>query len=118
MPTRAKHLPAEQRRAATIQAVVALAGISNPSDITTAAIAEQMAMTQGSLFRHFANKEAIWLAVMEWVGDHLLARLDAAVAGAESPLAALEAMFIAHIGFVAEYPGVPRMMFGELQASQ
>jgi hypothetical protein len=30
-------------------------------------------------------------------------------------LAALEAMFMAHIEFVVEHPGVPRMLFGELQ---
>jgi hypothetical protein len=27
----------------------------------------------------------------------------------------MEAMFMSHIEFVAEHPGVPRMMFGELQ---
>ena len=34
-----------------------------------------------------------------------------------SPLAALEAMFMTHIDFVSEHPGVPRMLFGELQRS-
>lgn len=110
-----KHLPAEERRAVTVEAVIDLAAEQNPSDITTAAIAERMGVTQGALFRHFPNKDAILESVMDWVAERLLARIDKAAADASSPLAALEAVFMAHIGFVAEHPGVPRMLFGELQ---
>tara|TARA_E500000305_G_scaffold56975_1_gene45453 strand:- start:6487 stop:7095 length:609 start_codon:yes stop_codon:yes gene_type:complete len=115
MQTRAKHLPAEERRSVTVKAVIDLAGAQNPSEITTAAIAKHMSVTQGSLFRHFPNKEAIWLAVMEWVSERLLDRIDHSVRDVASPLAAMEAMFMSHINFVIEHPGVPRMMFGELQ---
>lgn len=118
MSGRAKHLPADERRSVTVEAVIDLAGAHNPSEITTAAIAKHMNVTQGSLFRHFPNKEAIWRAVMEWVTERLLARVDRSVQGIESPLAAMEAMFISHIEFVAEHPGVPRMIFGELQRAE
>ena len=113
-----KHLPADERRAATVESVVQLAAVQNPGDITTAAIAKHMHLTQGALFRHFPNKEAIWQAVMEWVAERLLARIDKSILGIESPLAALEAAFMTHIDFVAEHPGVPRMMFGELQRAE
>lgn len=115
MKIRVKNLPAEERRAVTVGAVVALAAEQNPNDITTAAIAKRMGLTQGALFRHFPNKDAILQAVMEWVADRLLARVDKALQTATSPLAALEAMFMAHVEFVIEHPGVPRMLFGELQ---
>lgn len=117
MPRQRQHLPADERRAVTVQAVLDLAAEQNPSEITTQAIADRMHLTQGALFRHFADKDAIWEAVMCWVADRLLARADAVAAGAGTPLAALEAMFTAHIAFVAEHPGVPRMLFGELQRS-
>ncbi len=110
-----KHLPAVQRRAVTVAAVLALAAEQNPSEITTAAIAQRMNLTQGALFRHFPSKEAIWQAVMEWVAEQLLARLAEAARGAASPLAALEAMFMAHLEFASTHPGVPRIIFGELQ---
>lgn len=110
-----KHLPADERRAATVEAVVELAAEQNPSDITTAAIAQRMGLTQGALFRHFPTKDAILQAVMSWVTGRLLARVDQATEGAVSPLAALEAVFLTHIGFVSEHPGVPRMLFSELQ---
>ncbi|HRP95718.1 MAG TPA: TetR/AcrR family transcriptional regulator [Rhodocyclaceae bacterium] len=118
MDTHSKHLPADERRAVTVEAVVDLAGTQNPSEITTAAIAKHMNLTQGALFRHFPNKEAIWKAVMEWVAERLLARIDRSAKGIDSPLAAMEAMFMSHVEFVAEHPGVPRMIFGELQRAE
>ena len=118
MDTYPKHLPANQRRAVTVEAVLALAGSHNPNEITTAAIAKQMNVTQGALFRHFPNKEAIWLAVMEWVAERLLARIDQSAEGIESPLCAMEAMFMSHVEFVTQHPGVPRILFGELQRAQ
>lgn len=112
---RAKPLPAETRRAVTVEAVIELAAERDPGEITTAAIASHMKLTQGALFRHFPSKDAIWEAVMEWVAERLLARVDRAAAQAASPVAALQAIFLAHADFVAEHPGVPRMLFGELQ---
>ncbi|MDP3688571.1 MAG: TetR family transcriptional regulator [Sulfurimicrobium sp.] len=115
MQVLSKHLPADERRTVTVETVVALAAEQNPSDITTAAIAKKMNLTQGALFRHFPSKDAIWQAVMEWVAERLMARVDQAAASAASPLKALEAVFMTHIEFVAAHPGVPRMLFGELQ---
>lgn len=118
MGPRSKNLPAEERRAVTVEAVIELAAEQNPNDITTAAIAKRMGLTQGALFRHFANKDAILQAVMEWVAERLLSRVDKAVQTAPSPLAALEAMFMAHVEFVIEHPGVPRLLFGEMQRAE
>ena len=110
-----KHLSADERRAATVDAVVELAAEQNPSEITTTAIAKHMGVTQGALFKHFPTKDAILQAVMEFVAERLLSRVDKAARGAPTPVAAIEAIFMAHIEFVVENPGVPRMMFGELQ---
>jgi AcrR family transcriptional regulator len=114
----ARYLPAEERRSVTVETVLALAAEQNPSEITTAAISARMNLTQGALFRHFPSKEALWTAVMEWVAERLMQRIERAVADAPGPLAALRSMFLAHAGFVVEHPGVPRMMFGELQRAE
>ena len=118
MSSRPRNLPADERRAVTVEAVVELAAEQNPSDITTAAIAKRMKLTQGALFRHFPSKDAIWQAVISWVAERLLARVDRAIEAAGSPLSALEAVFMTHIEFVAAHPGVPRMIFGELQRAE
>lgn len=113
-----RHLPSDERRAATVEAVVELAAQQNPSEITTMAIARQMGVTQGALFKHFPTKNAILQAVMDWVAERLLSCLDQAAGSAASPVAAIEAMFMAHVDFVVAHPGVPRMLFGELQRAE
>lgn len=117
MEPQARHLPADERRAVIIESVIALAGSQPPGTITTAAIASHMKLTQGALFRHFASKDAILQAVIEWVAERLLSRVDKAITDAASPVAALEAVFMAHVGFVSDHPGVPRLMFSELQGA-
>ena len=118
MISRSAYLSAEERREVTVETVIDLAAEQNPTDITTGAIAKRMGVTQGALFRHFPSKDAILQAVMEWVSERLLARIDKATSAAVSPLDALEAAFIAHIEFISEHPGVPRMLFGELQRAE
>lgn len=113
-----KYLPAMERRAVTVETVIALAAEQNPSEITTAAIAKRMGLTQGAIFRHFSSKDAILEAVMEWVAEKLLSRQGKVLQDGLSPLAALEAIFMAHIDFVVEHPGVPRILFGELQRGE
>ncbi len=115
MDTPSKYRTADERRAETVDAVISMAAEQNPSSITTAAIAERMQVSQGALFRHFPTKEAIFEAVIAWVAERILSRVDAAISAATSPTAALRAVYMTHIQFVAEHPGVPRMLFGELQ---
>jgi len=95
-----------------------LAAERNPADITTTDIAKAMRVTQGALFRHFATKEAIRLAVVEWIEAQLLGALLAARQAAPDALAALRTMFLAHVRFAQAYPGVPRLIFAELQQAE
>ena len=118
MISRPAYLSAEERREVTVETVIDLAAEQNPTDITTGAIAKRMGVTQGALFRHFPSKDAILQAVMEWVSERLLARIEKAISRAASPIDALEAAFMTHIEFISEHPGVPRMLFGELQRAE
>lgn len=110
-----RRLPTDQRQGEIIAAVLALACEHGPEAITTQAIADRMGVTQGAIFRHFPNKEAIWLAVFAWVRESLGAAVQRAMRKQASPLAKLEAAFVAHVGFLAANPGVPRVLFHELQ---
>ncbi|MDF1779287.1 MAG: TetR family transcriptional regulator [Rhizobiaceae bacterium] len=112
---RAKYLPTKERRNEAVEAVIELAAAKNPEDITTTAIAGRMKLSQGALFRHFPTKDAIWRDVINWVSNRLFERIDKVAGGESDPAAALEATFMAHIAFVAEHPGVPRILMGQLQ---
>jgi AcrR family transcriptional regulator len=118
MISRPAYLSAEERCEVTVETVIDLAAEQNPADITSGAIAKRMGVTQGALFRHFPSKDAILQAVMERLSERLLARIDKATSTATSSLGALEAAFTAHIEFISEHPGVPRMLFGELQRAE
>lgn len=128
-------LPTETRQAELVAAALALASERSPPLITTADIANAVGISQGAVFKHFATKDAIWLAAMAWVHSSLLDRLDLAAIGATAtatpaataqasaaaapgPLDAMRAMFMAHVDFVTAHPGVPRVLFHELQNPQ
>jgi AcrR family transcriptional regulator len=108
----------EIRQASLVEAALALAAQRSPAGITTSDLAQAVGITQGAVFRHFASKEAVWLAALDWASDTLMARLHAAASTAPSPLAALQAVFIAHVEFVMAHPGVPRVIFQELQHAE
>ena len=114
---RTKHRTAD-RQAELVQAALQLAAQHSPAEVTTAALAQAIGITQGGVFKHFESKEAIWLAVLDWVQAALLQRLqDAAAPHVEQGDAqqALRAVFVAHVAFAQAHPGVPRLVFQELQ---
>lgn len=107
------YFSADSRRAETVATVIDLAASRDPAVMTTGQIAVAMGVSQGALFRHFPDKMAIWTAVLEWTAAELSRRFDALPES--PPLARLEGMLSAHVDFVIERPGVPRVLFGELQ---
>jgi AcrR family transcriptional regulator len=79
-------------------------------------LANVIGITQGGVFKHFDSKEAIWLAAIEWAHQDLMKKLmlEAKVRN-QTAFKSLRAVFMAHISFVQQYPGVPRLIFQELQ---
>lgn len=75
MPTKQ---PTETRMAALVAAALALAANRSPANVTTADLAQAVGITQGAVFRHFDSKEALWLAVIDFAHQDLLARLQPA----------------------------------------
>lgn len=92
-----------------------LAAQQEPASITTTHTACELGLSQGAVFRHFPNKEAIWQVVAEWLETALLSVIQTAIRDDHDPLKNLAAIFHAHIHFVQENPGVPRFIFHELQ---
>jgi AcrR family transcriptional regulator len=109
-------LKTEDRQAELVAAALLLAATKSPSEITTGDLANVIGITQGGVFKHFDSKEAIWLAAIEWAHQDLMKKLmlEAKVRN-QTAFKSLRAVFMAHIGFVQQYPGVPRLIFQELQ---
>jgi AcrR family transcriptional regulator len=110
-----RRLRAEARQSEIVRVALELAAVRGVEKTTTQAMADAMGLTQGAVFRHFPTKDAIWLAVMEWVRIELGRVVGEAVAASTGPLDALERVLLAHVGFVARHPGIPRLLFAELE---
>lgn len=111
--TTRKRLGADARREEIIRVTLDLAARQGVDDVTTQDMAQAMGVTQGAVFRHFPSKNAIWLAVMQWVRDRLMTVLSRAAAQGHDPLDALQRMFFAHIDFIAGHPAIPRVLMSE-----
>ena len=109
-----RRLSTEERQSEIIRVAVDLAADKGVDSVTTQEMADAMHLTQGAIFRHFATKNDIWVAVIEWVRERLMKVLDKAAADATDPLDAIERMFSAHITFVSKHPAIPRLLFSEL----
>lgn len=109
-----RRLNSEERQGEIVRVAVDLAADKGVDSVTTQDMADAMNLTQGAIFRHFATKDDIWVAVIEWVRERLMKVLDKAAAGASDPLDAIERMFTAHIAFVSKHPAIPRLLFSEL----
>ncbi len=107
--------PTEKRQAEIVAAALRLARDSSPVLITTGDIAAAIGVTQGAVFKHFPTKEAIWLGALTWVRTHLLKTLGDAAQSQAAAAPKLAAVFHAHVDFVIRHPGVPRVIFHELQ---
>jgi AcrR family transcriptional regulator len=110
-----RRLRAEARQLEIVRVALELAAVRGVEKTTTQAMADAMGLTQGAVFRHFPTKDAIWLAVMEWVRAELGRVVGAAIAASADPFDALERVLLAHVGFVARHPGIPRLLFAELE---
>ena len=108
-----RRLGADERREEIIRVTLALAAKQGVDDVTTQDMAQAMGLTQGAVFRHFPSKDAIWLAVMQWVRDRLMDVLGRAAPQGRDPLDALQRMFFAHIEFIAGHPAIPRVLMSE-----
>lgn len=109
-----RRLSTEERQSEIIRVAVDLAADKGVDSVTTQDMADAMHLTQGAIFRHFATKDDIWVAVIEWVRERLMKVLDKAAADATDPMDAIERMFSAHITFVSKHPAIPRLLFSEL----
>ncbi len=107
--------PGGRRREEAIGVVLDLAAAGSPDRITTARISEAMGLSSGALFRHFPGKDALWEATMDWVTARLSERFDRCETQEASALEVLRGMFDAHLQFIRTHPGVPRLIFAELQ---
>ncbi|WP_173495325.1 MULTISPECIES: TetR/AcrR family transcriptional regulator [unclassified Marinobacterium] len=66
-----KRMSATKRKDELINALLELAYEIGPDRLTTSDIAARIGVTQGTVFRHFKNKDELWVAAIRKVTDGL-----------------------------------------------
>ncbi|MCE1237365.1 MAG: TetR/AcrR family transcriptional regulator [Hyphomicrobiales bacterium] len=102
---------ADIRRREIIDAVLRLAMEVGPDRLTTQAVADAVGITQPAVFRHFVNRETLWVEVANAVAARMRAAWDAAEAEATSPTVAIRRLIAAQAGLVAAEPSILAILF-------
>jgi AcrR family transcriptional regulator len=118
MTERRKRKSAADRKAEIVSTAIRLAADLGPDRVTTQHLADEVGVTQPAIFRHFATKSDIWLAV----GDHIVTELTA-IHSHPVEITEIDAhdmlhKFVGHhFVHVTENPAIPAILFSrELQA--
>src|SRR4029450_8223044 len=103
-------LTGEVRRRQIVEIVLDLVGECGADNVSVQAIADRIGLTQPAVFRHFPNKEAIWISVMEWLEErlgriHRAAEKDAG----ESALTILKRIFLDHVRMIQPHPALAKV---------
>ncbi len=108
--------PASERKTEIVTATLRLADELGPDRLTTKAVADAVGLTQPAIFRHFATKQELWLAVAAMIADHLKAAWANALKTSDDPETRIEALIMAQLHQIERMPAIPSILFSrELQ---
>ncbi|MCB1338432.1 MAG: TetR/AcrR family transcriptional regulator [Maritimibacter sp.] len=113
-----KRKSAADRRAEIVETAIRLSARMGPDRVTTQHLADEVGVTQPAIFRHFATKGDIWLAV----GDHIVDQMedlhrDGAGDHGGDPHGTLQRVVGHHFVHISDRPAIPAILYShELQA--
>jgi AcrR family transcriptional regulator len=81
--------------------------------LSTRALAVKVGLSEGALFRHFPNKRAMMMAIMEDVDRKMVAPLGEIASGTGPAPERLQAFLCAHIRYLVEHRGITILLFSE-----
>jgi AcrR family transcriptional regulator len=100
----------QQRQTEIANAAIKIIGDQGLRDFTIARLAQEVGIKDGSIFRHFKDKQDILNAVIERIEDILLTDAPSELA---DPLERLEAFLMTRIQAVASQPGLLSIVFSD-----
>lgn len=100
----------EVRREQIVEAALRIIAIDGLGKFTTAAIAKEVGLTDGAIFRHFDSKEDIVQAAIERVEAALFTGFPPKH---RDPVERLGRFFVGRVQAVTSLPGVAHLMFSE-----
>jgi AcrR family transcriptional regulator len=107
-----KRKSAADRRAEIVETAIRLSAAIGPDRVTTQQLADAVGVTQPAIFRHFATKSDIWLAV----GEHIAATFREIHAQPHAVVcpdahATLKSVVGRHFVHITDNPAIPAILF-------
>ena len=109
----ADRFPANSRKQQIVETVLELVAAHGTEAVSVQLVADAIGVTQPAVFRHFPTKEAMWLAVMDWLEQRLVAIYSAADDSGEASLVVLSRMFLEHTKLIERYPALAKLVFSD-----
>ncbi|MCR9013868.1 TetR/AcrR family transcriptional regulator [Aquiflexum gelatinilyticum] len=109
-----------ERQKEIIEAAGKLLSNSGMSGLTTKKLAQEMGFSEAAIYRHFENKEAIIIGLLQFLRADMDQRLVAAIKENNTPEAKFKAIFKSQFDFFSENPHFVVAVFsdGLLEASE
>lgn len=81
--------------------------------LTTRSLSKAVGIAQPTLFLHFGNKSHILVALVDTIQERLQKGMAGLGLAQMTPLERLKAVIRAHLNFIQQQPGIPRLLFSE-----
>lgn len=101
----------EVRKEQTVKAALDIIGAKGVQGLTTARIAKTVGISEANLYRHFKNKDAILLAVIDSIDNTLTNNLKAVRKEDITSLKKMERILRLHLSYINDNKGIPRVVF-------
>ncbi len=92
---------------------MALAAEVGVKKVTTQAIADRVGIAQPTVFRHFKNRDEIFIAAIDWVAVRLFAALESLFSADLPADERLRMVLERQLAFISSHKGVPRLLFSD-----
>lgn len=102
---------ADVRRQEIVEAVLRLSTEVGPDRLTIQTVADAVGITQPAVFRHFANRDVLWVEVAKVVALRMRAAWGAAAVEGGDPAEALRRLIAAQAGLIAAEPSILAIVF-------
>ncbi|MHC9538024.1 MAG: TetR/AcrR family transcriptional regulator [Vulcanimicrobiota bacterium] len=101
------------RRNEIVETARKIISSSGMQSLTINAIAKELKLTDGALYRHFKSKHEILEMLIEDVKETLFHTVESAAEGIEEPINKLESIFTSHLSYVEQRKGVSFLIITE-----
>jgi AcrR family transcriptional regulator len=102
----------EERKEEIIQATLNLAADDKTKKLTTQGIADEIGISQPTIFKHFKSSDKLFTAVFDWVAANIFKSIDIVLLNkADTADQRLQKLITAQLNFISAHPGIPRLIF-------